>query len=496
MVLKNEILLVYPPYLSKYKNPPLGLAYLGSYLESNGYPVNIIDMDPMEYKLSDLEFYIRNERPRVVGISFMTNQFGSAIEISKIIKKIDSNIKVVMGGNHASSLSEELAEYDSVDFVVVGEGEITTLELIRSFDTKHNDFSKIKGLVYKNGNSIFRTPPRPLIENLDTIPFPLWRDFPINKYDEMILGTDEELPAFSIMATRGCPSKCAFCSSHVVFTRRSRKRTAKNIFDEMVFLNKNYGAKHFNFLDDTFTIDQNLVKDFCDLIIESKFGFKWIANARVNTVTLNLLKLMKSAGCLNINFGVESGDPGVRKNIHKGVTSEQIENAHMWAREVGMKVFSYFMVGNRGENWDSINKTIELAKKLKTDHPSCSIATPFPGTPMQEEFEKNDWIKIKDWNKYYTTPHLIQNFIPVCVTDKLTQQEILDAYYYVNAEFAKIKLKTKYGKYYIFKLKFYQKEVYKRLSNQGIIEFSKLTIKMIKGFIQNVRNLWPVQFSK
>jgi len=484
-----DILLVYPPYLSKYKNPPLGLAYIGSYLESNGYSVKILDMDPLGIDFNDLEKLIKKNKPAIIGISFMTNQFGSAIKISQIVKKTDPAIKVVVGGNHASALSEELLGYDTVDIVVVGEGEYTMLELIEALDRENEDLSQIDGLAFRQNGSVFQTPRRQLIEDLDMLPFPLWRDFPIRKYSEMIIGVKEELPAFSVLATRGCPYRCAFCSSHIIFDRKIRFRSPRNILDELLFLYEHYRAKHFNFIDDTLTINHKLVLQLCNLIIEGGYDFKWIANARVNTVTLELLQKMRQAGCTNINFGIESGDPRVRKNINKNIAADEIKNAHKWAKQVGMIVSSYFMVGNKGEGWESVEMTIQLARELMTDCPTCSIATPFPGTPMYHEFGRNGWIRVKDWNKYYTTPHLIQDYVPICINDKMDQSEISNAYYYINAEFAKIKLKTKYGKFFFINPKLLKKEVLTRLNQQGLGGSLKLAYKVLKGLVRNVWNL-------
>lgn len=476
-----DVLLVYPPYLSKYKNPPLGLGYIGSCLEHNGYTVKILDMDPIGYDFNDLEDYVRRGKPDIVGISFMTNQFSNAMRVSEIIKKICPEIPVIMGGNHASALPEELLKKESIDFVVIGEGEITMLELVHELGKSVPDFSKVCGIAYRQDGHIEYTPKRELIDDLDSLPFPLWRDFPPDEYSEMIIGTKEELPAFSILATRGCPNNCAFCSSHVIFTRRFRARSPQNVLDEMLFLNEEYGARHFNFVDDTFTISKSVISEFCDLLLENNLDFQWICNARVNTVTEGLLMKMRAAGCRNVCFGVESGDNRVRENISKNVKLNQIIDAHRWARKAGMVVISFFMVGNLGEDWDSIENTVKLAEELDTDVPTCSIATPFPGTRMRAIAEKNGWIKVRNWDRYLTSPHLMQDYMPVSVNGAMSQQELLDAYYYVNARFARKKLRSKYGQHYYANPVFYRKEIGKRFQERGAGEMLKLSYKMIRA---------------
>ncbi|MCK5616981.1 cobalamin-dependent protein, partial [Candidatus Pacearchaeota archaeon] len=375
-----DILLIYPPYLSKYKNAPLGLAYLASFVEQHGYRAKILDMDPLGLTFSNLREVIKKEHPQLVAISFMTNQFGNALKVGQISKRIYPEVPVVVGGNHVSALPEEIMAYEFINFAVVGEGEITFFHLVESLSKGSNNLREIDGLVFKENGNIIRNSNRNLIEDLDNLPFPKWDDFPIKAYSEKILGAQEKLPVFSVLTSRGCPWKCAFCSSHTVFTRRFRKRSAENIFSELEFLEENFGACHFNFVDDTLTVDKQLLHDLCDLVIKNHKNYRWMANARVNTVDQGFLKKMYHAGCRNICFGVESGDPVVRKNIGKRISEEQIKQAHEWAKKEGLIVSSFFMVGNLGENWDSINQTIALAKKLYSDHPSCSIATPYPDT--------------------------------------------------------------------------------------------------------------------
>ncbi|GAB60813.1 MAG: B12-binding domain-containing radical SAM protein [Candidatus Jettenia sp.] len=476
-----DILLIYPPYLSKHKSPPLGLAYLAAFVEQQGYKVKILDMNPLGLTLSDIEDSIKKNKPEIIGISFMTNQFGNALKVAQTCKSIYPKIPIILGGNHVSALPEEAMEYDFVDFVILREGEITFRQLVEALDKGIENWEKIDGLVFKRDGNIIKNRDRALIEDLDILPFPKWDDFPINAYSEKILGVSEELPVFSVFTSRGCPGKCAFCSSHTAFTRRFRKRSAENIFSELQFLEEKFGARYFNFIDDTLTIDKKRVDELCDLIINTNKQYRWIANARVNTVDKEVLKKMYMAGCRNICFGVESGDPEVRKNVGKGIAGEQIKNAHIWAKDAGLIVSSFFMVGNLGETWESIEKTIALARELHSDYPTCAIATPFPDTRFMEEAEKNGWLITKDWNRYITNPHIDQDYFPVSTNGILSAEELLEAYYKVNAAFAKIKLTTKYGERYLFNPEFYTKEIGSRIKKLGISDSLQLGWKLLKG---------------
>lgn len=476
-----DILLIFPPYPSKYKNAPLGLAYLASIAEKKGFSTRIIDMDPLKLSFDDLTKIIKKEKPEILGISFMTNQFSNALKIAQISKSIYSDVPVVVGGNHVSALPREIISYDTIDFAVAREGELTFLQLVEFLNGGTNNFREIDGLIFKENGTIIENNNRALIQELDDLPFPRWDDFPLTAYSEKILGVKETLPVFSIITTRGCPARCAFCSSHTVFTRKFRKRSAENIFSELQYLEHKFGAQHFNFIDDTLTIDKQRIHDLCTLLIANHKNYHWIANARVNTVDKELLEKMYVAGCRNICFGVESGDPIVRKKIGKGVTEEQIKNAHKWAKEVGLVISSFFMVGNMGETWGSINKTILLAKELQSDHPSCAIATPYPDTLFMKEAEKNNWLITKDWDKYITSPHLDQNFSPVSTNGIFSPAELLQAYYKVNASFAKVKLSTKYGNKYFVNPEFYFNEIGNRIKKQGFKNTLKLGIKLMQG---------------
>lgn len=477
----KDVLLLYPNYLSKFKNPPLGLAYLASTLESKGYTTKIVDMNPLGISMREIDTVINEVNPHVVGISFMTNQFSNALKLAEKSKKIIPEVPVVVGGNHVSALPEEIMGYPFIDFAVLREGELTFMELVDSLSKGSTDWETIDGLAFKRDGAIIANRHRDYIHELDCLPFPKWDDFPIKAYSDRILGIGDELPVFSILSSRGCPGRCSFCSSHTVWSRKFRGRSAMNIFNELQFLEDRFGAKHFNFVDDTLTIDKRRLQELCDLIIDANKQFRWIANSRVNTVDIGTLKKMHHAGCRNICFGVESGDPTVRKINGKMITDDQIRNAHRWAKESGLIVSSFFMVGNMGETQRSIDQTITFAKQLNTDHPSCSIATPYPDTRFFKEAEKNGWLITKDWNKYITSPHMDLDYSPVSTNGILTADEMIDAYYKVNAAFARSKLITKYGNLYFIKPKFFIEEIFKRVRRQNLRQFILLIVKLLRA---------------
>jgi len=478
-----SILLIVPPYLSHYKQPPLGAAYLGSFLKRRGHSVSIIDMDPLGLAYSDIKGLVENKMPDIIGISAMTMQIKGALIIADLLKELNRSIPVIIGGVHASALPEEVLRTRSVDFIVIGEGEITFSELVDNLSSSKSAFEEIKGIGFRENNEIKITIPRPLISDLNSLPFPLWEELPVEKYSIVLLGGWEKLQVFPIVGTRGCPNQCIFCASNSVFRRVYRTRSAKNIFEEITFLMKEFNAKQFDFIDDTLTINRKGVIELCDMIIKAGLDIRWGCNARVNVVDEEMLFNMSKAGCISIDFGVESGDPKILKCLKKGINLDQIKKAHHLAKKAGLIVTSFFMVGNPGEDWLSIERTANLPGEIETDYPACAITTPFPGTEIYEIAKKNNWLKVMDWDRYIATPHLMHDYKPVMVNGVLSQEEILKAYYYINAKFAAIKLRTRYGKFFFLNLRFYKNEGVGRIRKIRLKNFIKLVWRLFKNGI-------------
>lgn len=449
-----DIALIYPPYTYTRKNPPLGLAYLASALEQIGTSVKILDMSTIGMDYFGLEKELKKLNPKIVGISFMTNQFAEAIKVSEVAKKCNADIKVVVGGPHVSALPKEALSYNSIDFVSIGEGERTLQELTRQLLNNTNDFKTINGLGFKKDNQIVITEPRKFIEDLDSIPFPAWHLLPVEKYSMLASGADVTKTVLPIVSSRGCPNQCVFCDSHSIFGRCFRSRSAENILKEIMLLKETYNVTQFDFVDDTITVNRERIKKLCELILENNLEIKWMCNARVNTVDFEILKLMKKAGCVRIDLGVESGDPEVLKTIKKGITIEQIKTAHKMVQEVGIRSNSFVMVGNLDEDLDSVKKTVALVKDFAEDI-NVAIATPFPGTELYQIAKQNRWLRTTNWEEYVTSPTYFPGYRPIMTTDKMNEEQIMQAFFFVHSRFAKKKFETRYGKHFYFKFYFY-----------------------------------------
>jgi len=452
-----DVLLIYPPHHSGFKNPPLGLLYVAAVLRESGYTTEIIDFNmvsDMERFFKKLPARIEKASPKWVGISTMTRQFTGAVRIAQLVKIADPSLPVVVGGVHVSELPREVLSQQPIDFVVFGEGEMTMLDLVQG-----KPLDSIDGLGYKEDGKLFINANRPLIADLDSIPLPAWDLLPYKKdhggqvSGSMGLSGDEITGV--ILSSRGCPNNCIFCDSSSVFGRKFRCRSASNVVSEIEILYWEHGIKQFDFVDDTMTVDRRRVFELCDIIIEKGLNIKWACNARVNTISKEMLLKLKAAGCVRVDFGVESGDPVVLKNIGKKINLEQVKTAFKLCKEVGIKTMAFFMVGNLGEDFDSIKKSAALAREIDSDYYAYSIATPYPGTELYRIGTENNWIKIRDWDKYVTGPGYYENYLPVMDTDKMNQREILEGFHLFDSKLKLMRYKKRYGRWYFLNPAFY-----------------------------------------
>lgn len=397
-----EILLINPPWFKTsgniWKNisaciPPFGLALLASLVREEGHSVSIIDCNALRIGLDKIKEYLPPSAPRFVGITATTVLFNNALELARLIKKIYPDTKIIMGGVHSTILPEEVLGFKEVDYVVMGEGEYTLLELL-----SNKNPAEIRGLGFKENGRIFINPPREMIPDINIFPFPAYDLLPMDKYYPA-LGSYKRKPSLALITSRGCPGRCTFCKGNLL-GKRIRFRTAKKIIEEIEFLQKNYGIKDVTFYDDTFTANRQNVKDFCALILEKHIDLTWTCYSRVDTIDFETLVKMKKAGCHQILYGVESSSPEILKNINKRITLEKVDEIVAITKKIKIETRLSFMIGNPGETEETIKQTIKYAIRLDPDLVSFNITTPFPGTEMFAWAEKNGFLIHKDWSKY------------------------------------------------------------------------------------------------
>lgn len=356
--------------------PPLGILYLASYIRENGFKdIRVIDDNRERLPVYELAEAILGSD--VIGLTGTTSQFPNAVELSKIARKY--NKLTVYGGSHATALPQESAKY--FDIVVRGEGEETFLDILRG-----KDLNEIQGICY--GDSY--NPDRLFIHNLDDLPYPARDLVPIRDYPIRELKRFDGIYTH-MMTGRGCSGKCIFCSSPMMW-RYPRLMSANRVFGEMMEVHEKYGIKNIHFQDDTFTLNKKRIEDLCNLIIDSKIGFRFSCQTRPDMVDYPLLQQMSEAGCVQIEFGVESGDPEILKTAKKDYSIPKIQSAFKSARQAGILTCGFFVAGLPGETFKSWLKSILLALRLKTDSSVWTVLMPYPGT----EVYRRNMVKILD----------------------------------------------------------------------------------------------------
>lgn len=395
------------PSIEKYSNisPPIGLCYLSSMLKHNGYSAKIIDAS--SFSMRKIKKVLEEENPDLLGIQCLTIERGQAYKVAKIAKKVLPKVKIVFGGQHASNFPDQMFKLAHVDFVVMGEGEYTTLELVKALST-NKKYEKINGLAYKiSKKKAIINPPRELIQDLDVLPFPDYSTIDPKNY---VMGNFEDF-SVPILTSRGCPYNCAFCSSTQFWHRKYRARSAENVLKEIDYLVKERGLKNISFYDDNFIIDKRRLIEICKGLVERKYDLKFGIASSVKILDDERLEWLKKAGCIEVGFGVESGSPIILKNISKFQTPEDIKRAFKLVRKHGMIPGGSLIVGCPGETKETIKETAEMMNEICPEHLSYGgILWILPGTPIYTLSKQKKIIDDSVWMKtdrdiYYTAEY-------------------------------------------------------------------------------------------
>lgn len=390
--------------------PPIGLGYVAALLEKDGHQISIIDF---AFSTKEEIQGLLNSDFDLFGFSVTTFEMKEAVRFLNKIKEFNKKAIIVFGGPHVSSVEDQIMNFKNIDYAVVGEGEFTMLELARLLE-QYDKFppperlKEVKGLIYKEDVRIIKNEPRDLISNLDSLPFPAYHLLNVYRY-----------PHYAISTSRGCPFNCVFCYSQT-FGKKWRARNAKNVLDDIEFLMDRFPRKPIHFCDDNFTLDRKRVEAICDGIINRKLRIGWsTSGVRADGLDIDLLKKMKDSGCFNIGLGIESFDAEVLENIQKGENADSIINAILMCQEVGLDIYPQFMIGNPGDNFRKVKKTIKLARKLNIFTTSTfNMATPYPKTKLWDYVEKHGrWLDRNSENYNHFS------FMPVFETPEFTAKE-------------------------------------------------------------------------
>ncbi|MGQ9588152.1 MAG: B12-binding domain-containing radical SAM protein [Thermoplasmata archaeon] len=381
--------------------PPLNLMYLAAALEEAGFPVRIVDANLQEESPGEIARQIRAMAADIVGLTAATATIKTALQYVREIKRAIPDTFTIIGGPHASFLPIETLQMERrLDAVVIGEGEQTIVDLANACDARNGSTTNIKGIAYRiregKDEKIIVNDPRPLIEDLDSVPFPARHLVPFNEYGIFNKGT-----TIGVMITsRGCPYACEYCASSHLMGRMIRFRSPKNVVDEVEELKNRYRADTIEFIDDNFMINRKRALEIGSELKARGLDVSLLASSRVNTVDRELLKSLRSAGLSTVYLGVESGSQRILDLMNKRITLAHAEKAVSDAREAGIKTLASFILGYPGETVDDMRATIRFATKLDPDYAQFSVLTPYPGTPIFHRLREKGLLATEDWDKY------------------------------------------------------------------------------------------------
>lgn len=403
--------------------PPLNLMYLAAALENASMSVKIIDDDLYHLGFEKVANLASKIDPTVVGVTATTATIKNALNYVKHVKKVLPNVLTVIGGPHPTFVPvETLKSEDSLDVVVMGEGEETLTEIAEEYKNKElKNFPEIKGIAYRDNGKINTTPPRPLIKNLDDLPFPARHLIPFDEYKT------SKNQAGGMITSRGCVFSCNYCSSSLIMGKKFRSRSPSNVVDEMEELVDKYGVRDIAFLDDIFMLNKRRAMKIADEIKNRNIDLSFVTSSRVDTVNRELLECLKDAGMSTLYCGVESGSQRVLDLMGKGITLKQAEDAMKVTKKCGINVMGSFIIGYPGETAKEMDQTIDFSIKLDPDYSQFSILTPFPGTPVFYELKQKELLDTEDWSKYTVLDSVIK-YEKLGLSRQLVERKLAKAY--------------------------------------------------------------------
>jgi len=429
----RRVMLISPPlvdirYVETNLVPPLGIAYLGAFVrdrvevklldalvEGADHRVRVTDqMDLVGMSYDEIIARVREYQPELVGLSCVfSNQFASVKELARRIKtEVDPEMILVTGGTHPSFLPEHVLQSSQLDYVVLGEGELTFRALIEAHN-RGRGIEEIDGLAYRDNGAVRINPRIHFIEDLDELPFPARDLLPMEEYFKRCLPMSfhwKKKRNTPIMTSRGCPCQCAFCSSSAHWGKRYRFRSPENVLAEMEHLKQSFGIEELKFQDDNLTLPRSRAEAIFQGMIDRGLDLLWNTPNGVAVWTLDedLVRLMKKSGCYEFTLAVESGDQRVLDNIiKKPLRLEKVIEARRIAKKHGIITIAYFIIGLPGETMENIQNTLRFARELKLEYYIPFIYSPLPGSELWEVCVSqgyiNDDYKYEDFNNYFVS---------------------------------------------------------------------------------------------
>ena len=399
--------------------PPLGILYIATMLEQADVEVAVLDQAAMGYTVTDVVNWLEKENPDVVGFSALASSGRMATMLSSRVKEKNPHVTTLIGNHYATFNAERiLRKYPFVDIVVRGEAEETIVELAARLH-KGEDLKQVRGIAFRNENEIELTPIRPLLKDLNKIPFPN-RKLLCNDYHSLMAGANIAPKKFTgIISSRGCAFGCRFCSCATLTHNVWRARSAKNTLEELKQL-ADEGYKQLVFVDDAFTMNPKRVIELCRGIRKEKLDFEWICEGRVDSCSFEMLREMVASGLKVIYFGIENANQRILDYYRKKITPHQAEIAVRTARKAGVDVIAgSFIVGAADETRAEIQNTIDFVKRVPIDIPQFSILGAHPGNDIWNEFVAKGLL---DVDAHWETGIAVADIAPTAVPlDELKQ---------------------------------------------------------------------------
>ena len=395
---------------------PQGLAYIASVLLTEGYEVEIYSQDAHHYPEEHLTDYLNRNRFDAVGVGVIAGyyQYRKLLAISAAINASKQRPFYIIGGHGPSPEPEYFIKKTGADTVVMGEGELTIVELLDA-RAAGRSLKDIEGIAFRDGDTVVINKRRPLIKDIDSIPFPAYELFPIEYYRLLrmphVTNRDFVMP---LLSGRGCPFQCTFCYR---MDKGFRPRSNEAIIEEIRFLKRRYGVTYIAFADELLMTSRERTISICEDFIREDLNIRWDCNGRLNFAVPEVLNVMKRAGCVFINYGIEAMDDEVLKNMRKKLTTEQIIKGIEATLKAGISPGYNIISGNIGDNRDTLNKGVEFLLKYDDGAQMRTIrpVTPYPGCPLYyEAIEKG---LLKDCEDFYENKHINSDLLAVNFTD-------------------------------------------------------------------------------
>lgn len=408
-------------------SPPLGMLYIATVLKEDGVEVSLLDQAAEGLSVRSTVEWMKKEDPDILGFSTLSSSGRTAARLAQEVRKENPDVLIVFGNYHATFNAERvLKKYPFVDLIIRGEGEHTSLELVRCLN-RGNNLKDVRGITFRKKNLIISTPDRPPIKDIDALPFPERKLLDV-EYHNTTVGINVAPKKFSgFLSSRGCVYQCRFCGCTRFAHNLWRARSVDNILEELHLL-ESEGYKQIMFVDDNFTLNRKRAIELCRRIRKEKIDMEWICEGRVDQCSYEMLRESVKAGCVMLYLGIESSNQRILNYYNKTITPQQSEDAVRTAKKAGVDVVvGSFIVGAPGETRQEIRNTLEFAQRLDIDIPQFNILGAFPGTDIWDELKTRG---VLDEERYWETGLCISDFSPDTVPFEEIKEMIRQYYEY------------------------------------------------------------------